>query len=247
VIRGLASAATILAIAAATPMMAQAQSTDRVRVSVNAGAQLATRRLRESIELTKFVESAPLQAEVPNGAVPSFDVGGSVRLFRNLGAMVSFSYLSGTDAASVTAQIPHPFLFDRPRTIAGDAPGVQRTERAIHVDGVYVVVMRRFDVSLFGGATFLHVDEDFVSDVSFAQVYPYDTASFASATLSHGSGQHAGYNTGADLTWTFGRGWGAGGMVRFTRARVPFSFDNVAIPATAAGGVQVYGGLRMMF
>jgi hypothetical protein len=237
----------LLLLLIAAPSSAQNAWEGRVRLSFSAGAQVETARLAESIVLTHYVEDAPLTAELAKAAVPFFDAGVSVRLVGNVGMNLSASYLSNTGVADVSAEIPHPFFFNQRRAISGQAPGVTHAELAAHVDAVYVIVSPQIDLALFGGATFFKVDQDLVSDVIFAETFPFDTATFVSAKLSRVSESRIGYNAGADVTWKFSPRWGIGGLLRFSRARVPFSLDGLDAGSADVGGLQAGGGLRLLF
>ena len=76
---------------------------------------------------------------------------------------------------------------------------------------------------------------------------PYDTASFADATLTTERESKVGYNAGADVVWKFSRRWGLGGLIRFSRARVPFAVGELDAGAMKVGGLQAGGGLRLLF
>jgi hypothetical protein len=230
-----------------SPALAQSAWTDRVRVSVSAGPQADTTLLSESVLIQKYVEPAPVIARASAAAVPFFDLGVAVRLAGNLGVGVAYSYANDKGAADVEAEIPHPFYFDRRRAIAGQAPGVRHTERAAHLDAVYLVVRPRLDVALSAGASFIRLEQDFVTDVTFTESFPYDTAAFLSATLTRASASSTGYNAGVDLTWKLSRIWGVGGLVRFSRARVPLAAAGLDFGKLDAGGLQAGAGLRITF
>lgn len=238
--------ALIALVVGTQPASAQHAWTGRGRVTFSVGPQMDTARLSESLTLTKYVEPAPMTAELPRTAVPFFDAGVALRLAGNLGAGISVSYLTNTGEAEVTAQIPHPFYFNQARRIAGTVPGVRHDELAMHTDLVYLLVSPRIDLMVSGGASLFRVQQTFVSDVTHAEVYPYDAASFVDATLTTESSSKVGYNAGADVTWKFSPRWGLGAMIRFSRARVPFTIAETDASAEV-GGLQAGGGLRMMF
>lgn len=240
------SIALALLTCTAAPLMAQSWD-GRARLSLSGGAQVGTNRLSQSTTLTKNVEGTPLTADLSKAAVPFFDAGLAVRLAGNFGAGVAVSYLVNTDAAEVKADIPHPFFFNRPRAITGLAEGVHHSELATHVDAVYVIASSPIDLALFGGASFFRVNQDFVSDVLYAESYPYDTASFVSARLTRANASKIGYNAGADVTWKLGERWGIGGLLRYSRARIPFATAGVDAGTSDVGGLQAGGGLRVMF
>ncbi len=219
---------------------------DRARVSISAGVQGHTLPLRQSLELTKYVEPAPITAEVGRAAVPMFDLGAQLRLQRNLGVAVSVSYLAGDYEADVEGEIPHPLYFGQPRAISGRTSRVSHGELAVHTNLVYMLPMRSVDVFVFGGASFFRVEQDFVTDVHFNETYPYDAAVFARADLLEATARRTGMNAGADFTWRLGPGWGLGGLVRYSRANVPFDLNGIDVGTPRVGGVEAAGGLRIV-
>ncbi len=237
----------VMFLLAAGPAAAQTEWEGRVRVGLNGGGQLDTTRLNESITLTKNVEPAPLTASQPNKTMPLFDADVTFRLKGNLGAGVSMSVLSGKADAVVSAQIPHPFFFNQPRTVTGRASNVTHREVATHTDLVYVIVSEGIDLALSAGASFFRVDQDLVSDITYTETYPYDTATFSNAPTTRVTVTKVGYNLGADATWKLSPLWGVGGLVRFARARVPLSVNGLGAGTVNAGGLELGGGLRLMF
>lgn len=234
-------------VVVARPALAQDRWAGRARVSLNFGSQIQTERLSESLTLTKYLEPAPIIAEMPKAALPFVDIGLAIRLAGNLGAAVAFSYLTNMDDANVRADIPHPFYFGQPRAIAGTAARLRHREAAAHTNLVYVIASPRIDLMLFGGSSFFTVEQSFVSDVIFSEAYPYDTAAFASATLRRERESKVGYNVGADVTWKASSRWGVGGLLRFARARMPFTVEGHDIGRVDVGGLQASGGLRLLF
>ena len=220
---------------------AQRQWTGRVRGAFNALIQTDSAGLSQSFTLVKNREPAPIAAELSSATVPLFDDGIFVRIVENLGAGVAFSSLTRTDEAQITARIPHPFFFNQPRAING-VSSVEHKELATHLSAVYVVVSERFDVALLAGLSLFQVDKDFVEDVAYDESYPYDTASFTRSGINHESASKTGFHGGADVTWKLGRQWGIGGLLRYSKASVPFADRSVD-----AGGLQAGGGLRVYF
>jgi hypothetical protein len=239
---------------AAWPQLAAAQPAqtapprwqDRARITISAGVQGNTLPLRQSLELTKYVEPAPITADVPRAAVPLFDLGAQLRLQRNLGVAVSVSYLTGTYEAAVAGEIPHPLYFGQPRAISGRTSRVSHGELVVHTNLVYMLPVRSVDMFVFGGASFFRVEQDFVTDVHFNETYPYDTAVFSRADLLETSARQTGVNVGADLTWRLGAGWGLGGLVRYSHANVAFDVDGIDVGTPRVGGVEAAGGLRIV-
>jgi hypothetical protein len=86
-----------------------------------------------------------------------------------------------------------------------------------------------------------------VTEVIYAESYPFDAASFVSAVTTGTSGTALGFNVGADLTWRFGQHFGLGGLLRFSRASTTLSVGPDNEVAAEAGGLHVESGLRLIF
>jgi hypothetical protein len=191
-----------------------------------------------------FAEPSVVDTGYKTGSIPGFDGGGGVRVWRNLAVGIDVSRLSKTTAGAVSAQIPHPFFFNRPRAVSGDTFGLGRDETALHLQAVWMIPMRRrWQLALAGGPSWFTIGQDIVSDVTFTQAYPYDTATFASAITVHRSGSRIGFNAGADVTYRLRPRVGIGAGLMFSRASVPLD-DTLTVEA---GGARVGGGVRFRF
>jgi len=231
------------------PAIAGAQGLDsRVRVSVSFGIQTAGDSVSQNFTVTKNVEPATISAETPLDQAPMFDVGGWVRLTSRVGAGVAFSRISRSSDAAIQASIPHPFYFQQPRAISGTQPGLHESENAVHIDAVAIAAATdRIELTVFGGLTVFNATQDLVSDVTYTESYPYDTATFTGATLSRQSQSKSGYNLGADVTWMLSERVGLGGLFRFSRASADYSVSSTNQATADLGGVQAAGGIRLRF
>jgi hypothetical protein len=238
--------AVLLLTSAATPLAAETPWVGRVRIGLDVAAQLNTKRLDESLTLTKTFEPAPVTASLPNKTLPMVGGDVAIRLKRNFGVELGLSFLSSTGNANVAAQIPHPLLFNHPRPINGQA-SASHSETAAYVDGVYMIVGRRVDVAISGGLSVFYVSQDLVTDVSYVEQYPFDTATYTGASVGQETMTRAGYNIGVDATWKRWRRWGVGGMIRFSHARAPFTISGSPAGTVTVGGLQTGGGLRVRF
>ena len=237
-----AALAAVLAIimlgATVRPALAQSSET-RGALSINGGLQTATSDFSDSVRFGHALfgpEEAALDTRYPASDDALFDIGGSVRVWRNLAVGASVSWLTRETDADVTGRLPHPFWFDRPRGVSGTATGLARTETAVHVQAQWVIPFgRSVAVTLFGGPTWLNATQDLVADITFEQAYPFDSASY--------SGAHA----GADVAYYFSERIGVGGMVRFSRGSVELDSPDGDILKNDVGGVHTSGGLRIRF
>jgi hypothetical protein len=231
----------------AAPAAAQSWS-ERVLVSVNGAFQSTTHEASDRFEFEKNLETGRTDVDysVQGGFV--FDGGVSYRLWKNLAAGVSVSYFTRDDSASTTSSIPHPFFFQQPRTVTGDATGVKRTETAVHVQAVYLVNPGgNVRMAFSGGPTFFNLEQDLVTEVTVTDSYPYDTVTFATAEKRRESGSTVSFNVGADLMWMLSGHFGIGGLVRFSPASIDLDAPGNRTISVDAGGVYAGGGIRILF
>src|SRR5207249_19273 len=108
-------------------------------------------------------------------------------------------------ATDITAQVPHPFFFNSPRTVTGRATGLAHNETAIHANVVYAVPSKSIDLLISGGPSLIRLGQDVVDNVAYSESYPYDTATFTKALVSNGAWWGIGWNAGADASWKLSR------------------------------------------
>lgn len=250
--------AAVIALNSAAP--ASAQQDARVFISVNGGLQTTSSNFSQDIV---FPESGGLYRDVLSAATAQeparfesayrvesgmlFDVSGGVRLTRNFGLGIGVSQFAATETASVSAHVPHPFFFDRDRSISGTLP-LPRNETAFHIEARAIVpATESVTVTVFGGPTAFSVWQQLVTDVRFSQEYPYETASFTSADRRQEFGTTMGYNLGADVAYYFSSNVGIGWFVRYSRMMVELPSGSDGTLDTQAGGLHTAGGLRLRF
>jgi hypothetical protein len=233
----------------ASPALAGAQESDaRVRIGVSGGIQTSGSAVSQSFTVQKNVEPATIAAQTPLDQAPIFDVGGWVRLAGRFGAGVSFSRVTRTADAAISASIPHPFYYQQPRAISGTQPGLREEENAVHVDAFALAASTdRIELTVFGGVTVFNAKQDLATDVTYSESYPYDTATFTGASVARQSLSKSGYNVGADITWTFSERVGVGGLFRFSRASVNYSVSATNQVGVDLGGAQAAAGIRFRF
>ncbi len=220
----------------------------RVFIDINGAQQERTTTLSErgtfaaSLEQGTFTSAYP----VKKGSVLMLD--GGVRLAGGLAASVGVSRFKSTQAAGITAEVPHPFFFDVMRSVTGVSPGLAHQEIAIDIDARWMSSAgRRIQIAVSGGPTVVVVTQDLVSRVTYSEAYPYDTATFTGVEFGKASKSGLGGNGAVDVTFLFSRSIGIGGTVRYARATVDFvGVDGSVLPAVV-GGAQVGGGLRLRF
>jgi Outer membrane protein beta-barrel domain len=208
-------------------------------VTFGVGAQIGSNDFSET-------HSEPLNAEqktfTANYAVKTgleFEIGGGWRIWHNLFAGATYSRFHDSRAADITAQIPHPFFFNQPRSISGSSSDLAHDENAAHISLWWIVPAgRRFEVGIFGGPSIIGVSQGLVTDVQYAETYPYDTATFSQAIVADASKTAFGVHGGLDVTWLLNKQIGVGGSVRYSHASVDLSTPSGGSVSFDAGGLQ---------
>jgi hypothetical protein len=221
---------------------------DRVRVDVSAGQQATATQFRQAGTFEEFLENASFNVanEVKKDAF--YDVAFNVRLWRGLSAGLAVSYFTKADDAAVEASIPHPFFFDRPRSIGGPGAGLKRTETGVHILVAWIVpATDRFELTFSGGPSVFQVQQDLVQRVSYSQSYPYDAAQFTGVAAQRIKDDAVGGNVGADVTWKLSRHVGIGAAIRYSHATFDTSIVSSEPTSFDVGGLHAGGGLRFIF
>lgn len=221
---------------------------DRVRVDISAGEQTTTTLFSQAGTFEEFLENASFNVanEVKTDAF--YDVGVTIRLWRGLSTGLAVSYFTKGDSAAVEASIPHPFFFDRPRSINGPGAGLKRTETGVHiVVGWTVPATDRFELTFAGGPSVFQVQQDLVQRVSYSHSYPYDAAQFTGVAAQRIKDHAVGGNASANVTWKLSRHVGIGAALRYSHATLDASIVSSESTSFDVGGLHAGGGLRFMF
>lgn len=231
---------------AAVPAAAQPRE-PRFSAWVGGGAQAAMPQLGDRFTFVMHAEDAPVDADYGAQAAPLVDGGFAVRLFRDVGVGVAVTRFSGDSRAAIVAQIPYPFAFNQFREVTGTSSALDHTELAYHAQLQYSRdLARRIRLVLSAGPTFFEVRRHLVTDVQVDEAYPFDTASFRSATARAAKGTGIGVHAGVDVVYLVGRHAGLGAMVRYARGTADLDGGSRSVTVDA-GGVQSGVGLRLYF
>lgn len=240
-------AAALAAVIVCFPHAALAQGavwTDRGYLNLGGWYQPQSPSFAATVRPIDFAEASVVDTSYRTRSIPGFEASGGLRVWRNLAVGAGVSLFSKNGSGAMTARVPHPFFFNQPRTITGDAAGLARGETAVHVQATWLLPLRQhWDLAIAAGPSWFSVNQDLIADVTVTQTYPYDTAAFAGATTVRRSHAAAGFNAGADLTHRLRPRVGIGFGASFSRAAVRLD-DNTSVDA---GGAHVGGGIRFRF
>jgi len=215
---------------------------------VNLGLQGSTHDLEQDSGFTIYDETATIQTRGNGGGGVLFDIGGGYRVWQRLYAGLSFTSGSNTEDASVTANVPHPFVFDQFRTVTGTAPGLKHSEDALHLQAMWrIPITTKFDVSVGGGPTFFWVNQDLVSGITVAEIgNPTTGVNLTGVSVERAKDNTVGYNLQADGTYLLTERFGVGGFLRFTGGSVSLEAGGNRLDLDV-GGFQIGIGGRVRF
>jgi hypothetical protein len=223
---------------------------DRGYINVGWGVESGSSAMSDSRTGTVYEESATVTSSSTFSSGSLFDVGVGLRVFRNFTAGVSYHQEQNDTEGRLTGSIPSPVVFNRPRTLDQGVPGLERKEKAAHLQFGWVVpINEKFDVLVYGGPSFFRMEQDVVSDLTFGEG---SSTVVATPSITTRKKSQTGYNVGADATYILWQNdsirLGAGGFVRFTQASMEIEMLNGGAPQpTDAGGVQFGFGARLRF
>ena len=222
---------------------------DRIYISVNGAFQTGGSDFGESVTFRENAEDGRFTTDYEVKSGPALNLSVGATLWRNIGVGVGVTRYSKNTPTTFSASVPHPFFFNRARTVDGEIPGIEREELAVHVQArATFVPTRRIQAVVFGGPSFFSVKQDVVSDFEINEMYPYDTATFGRGIATEVDESKIGFNVGADVGYFFTRQVGVGGSIQWagTTIEAPASGGTGTFDIKA-GGFQAGGGLRLRF
>ena len=246
----------VLTAGAVVPAAAQ----ERFRISANIGQQATTTTVTQEQTFDRYFEQGSFTFEptVPKATI--YDFGIAVRVWRALHAGAAMSLFEKTDPGTVTAKVPHPLQFNRPRTTTGDIADVRRREVGQHFMVGWNLstvpaprrrtATRGLDFTLFAGPSIFVTDQLFVTSLMLSlekEVFPFDELAFPGAQTQTVRENVLGYNAGVDMTWRFSKNVGVGLLLRYSNGKKSFAPTGVEPVEVTVGGLHAGGGLRVLF
>jgi hypothetical protein len=187
----------------------------------------------------------------------SFDVGAGIALMPHLGVGMAVSRLSTSHPAALAISVPDTLRFNLYAPGSGvSADSLPHSETAIHLEGSYILTVRRGTVRLFAGPSMIRVSQEVITDVQYSEGATGASHTVAVTGESHGRSTDTafGINVGADGAVYLYKHIGVGGMLRFSRSTA--TIKNVLQSrgdrreengGLTVGGLAVGAGLRVRF
>jgi hypothetical protein len=225
--------------------MAQSTPGSHIALTVCAGTRPTASDFSQLVTFEAYSEQGSLTTSYGVKQQPLLNAGVTVRIWRGFGAGVEGSYLRDSFPAQITALVPHPLLVNQPRTVSGSAT-VSNRQLATHLEAVYWIHRsNRLEILASGGPSLVRTDQDFVSDVSYTQTFPYNTATFTGATISRQRKSGVGANVGGEVGWRLAGPLGVAALARYSR--VTYHFPTIGAASVPVGGLDVGAGIRLLF
>lgn len=244
----------VCGVFAGTARQASAQGAtwaDRGYINVGWGVESGSTSMSDTRTATVYEESATVTSTSNFTSGSLFDVGVGLRIWRNVIVAAAYHQEQNDTEGQLTGSIPSPVFFNRPRTLSQAVPGLERKEKAVHLQFGWVVPLgAKMDVMVTGGPSFFRLEQEVVSNVTFGEQGGNFSTVVASPSESVRKQSKTGFNVGADATYIV---WqndsirvGAGGFARFTKADMNIEMLTSSQP-TQVGGMQFGFGARLRF
>lgn len=192
-------------------------------------------------------EPGELDTRYPRSSAAAWEASIGYNLQRRAALAVTLSTSSHGMVVDVDAALPHPFFFDRPRSVEGTVE-VDRKQRSLHVSAMWRLLEGgKTEIALFGGPTWLQFDQEVVIGVDSDSEYPYDEASLTGPEVQTESRTATGVHAGAEVAHWFRPSSGLMGTVRYVHAPEELGLPDGARLDFDPGGVQVLIGIRFRF
>ncbi len=223
---------------------AAAQSDEaKVFVNVYVGAQAHTHSFATSGSESVYGETATFDSAQSVSGGLLVDFGGAFRISPLTAIGASFSTVSDTETATLTASVPSPIFFDHPVTVSGEQAGLGHRETALHIQGKITIPTGTLLpdgawIALVGGPSFFHLTQDLIASITV----PTGTQSVAAGVATQ-TGSGFGINAGFEARFPLTRFAGIGAFARYAGGNV----DLDSVTGVKVGGLQAGVGLSVGF
>ena len=217
-------------------------------LSLNAGAQLLGSDLQSNVTFPLHTEEADFNADYGAPAGLVLDLGGGVRVWRQLALGAAVTRFQSQADVSLDARLPHPLLLGRDRELTASLPDLERVETAVHIQVAWLIPMEdRVTLAVFGGPTMFRVEQDVVTGLALDETYPFDEVELDSAVTEQRNESAIGFHVGADVLYRLTRRAGVGAVARYSRGTATLETRSSQQSDVTLGGLQLTGGFRWQF
>jgi len=250
-----------------TPALAAAQSTSvssplsapyeqRGFVQIGGGAQSGSHTLASTSTFDIYGEQGTIAGAQEFGGGAIWNIGGGVRVWKNLVVALNYTRNSDTMDTAVIARVPHPLFSNRFREANQRVADLKHTENAYHLAAMWMMPFGEdLTLGVGGGPSFVGVSHEFASSARVQETDGapnFATVAIQDVTFTRGEKTATTVNIGADLTYHLPFDLGQAGRVGATLG-FRYAGGTTALPGATGdvdvkfGGAQFWGGLRVSF
>jgi len=201
-----------------------------------------------SIFTPKLDEDTTFQTNYGNPTGWSLDFMGGGPVWHSLGIGFAVGYHKRNRAATIDAEIPHPYFYDTLRSASFTTEPLESREATFHFPAIFMPpAFGPVKVLVFGGPSIFRITQTQVTNILVTEVAPYDTVTIHGVTSEDIKGTFWGYHAGADVAVFFTRSVGVGGGIRYSHGNITQFEKDAATTSGTAGGVSVVAGVRFRF
>ena len=196
----------------------------------------------------------PLYAENIEYALAS-QMGKSANIDLGLGYFLSKSMGVGLGAiihssdldAGLTAEAPHPYVFNRPRSATGAYASTLKAT-IVYLNFIYRVGAGNLAVDIFAGPAYFNASADILNTIAIQDVFPNESVTMA-LTTENVKKSSFGFNAGAGLNYFFAKSLGVCVEARYLSGNTSFASSSGTVPAIElpVGGLNIGAGLLFRF
>lgn len=181
------------------------------------------------------------------GKSANIDLGVGYNLNQSMGVGLGAIILSNDLTASLSAGVPHPYVFNVPRTATGTyASDLKAT--ILYLNFIYRVNVSKFTVSLFAGPAYFIASADIINTVAIQDVFPNTSVTMTLATENIKKSS-VGFNAGTGVNYFFAKSLGVFLEARYLSGNAAFVPSSGTVPEITLpiGGFSVGAGLVFRF
>lgn len=238
----------VLVLYAAPVSPVQAQQADRVAIGIDVTGGMVWPSAEQVGSFELNAEQGDFRARLSAATTAGLSVHADARLWQHMTLGGSVSYETGDVEAAIDSRLPHPFFFNRPRSVAGAVEDM--TQRALGLVirvGWQTALTERLGLHIVGGPLWLRLDYPVVTGVRFSETFPFDAATFTGADTVPGESWGTGLTVGADVGWRWRGHVGIGAGVAFRHVSVNVGGAPDRRVAVDAGRIRALAGVRLSY
>ena len=181
------------------------------------------------------------------GKSSNIDLGLGYILNQSMGVGLGAIILSNDLDAGLDAGVPHPYVFNSPRSGHGFLR-LDLKATILYLNFIYRVSVSKFTVDLFAGPAYFNSSADIINTVAIQDVFPNTSVTMTLATENVKKSSF-GFNAGAGLNYFFAKSLGVFVEARYLSGNAAFASSSGTVPEITlpVGGLSVGAGLIFRF